>query len=198
MVVEDRSPFEIICAMEGVGGFALAGIGSAATKRRSQSARRPRTRPTLFADIRDNWSLSTTPSDNMSKGSGDDNNDVDINSRKKERTLNQCISNAPRVKTTDIFTQNDSERSPEADFAPVSQENNYAYPSKRVNDNSSSGQSGLVSSDGPDNERKVRKLKLKLGGVTHTLHAQSKNDGAAAGMPSKSTIQVSLAPIFHR
>lgn len=177
--------------MEGVGGLSLAGIGSGATKRRSQSARRPRTQPPVFTDFRDNWSLSSTPSDSMSKGSSEDNNDVDMNSRKKERTLNQCISNAPRVKSTDTFTKNNSERFSKADFAPVNRENNYAYTSRKINDSSSSGQSGLVSSDGPDSERKVRKLKLRLGGVTHTLHTQSQNDGASAGgLSSKSLIQV--------
>lgn len=163
--------------MEGVGGFSLSGIGSAATKRRSQSARRPRTQPPVFTD----WSLSTTPSDSMSKGSSEDNNDVNMISR-KERTLDQCISNAPRVKSTDTFTQNDSERSSNAGFGK---------PTRNINDSSGSGQSGLVSSNEPDSERKVRKLKLKLGGVTHTLHTQSQNDGALAGrLPLKSVIQV--------
>ncbi|CAM8914725.1 unnamed protein product [Rhodiola kirilowii] len=176
--------------MEGVGGLSLTSMGSGVTKKRSQSARRPRTQPTVFSDYRDNWSVSSTPSDNMSKGSSDDNNDIDKNSRKKERTLNQCISNAPRMKTTGAFTENDPKRSPKAVFTSVNQENNCALPSKRINESSSSGQSGLVSSDGPDNERKVRKVKLKLGGVTHTLHAKSHNDGpSTGGSSSKSVIQ---------
>ncbi|KAI3911761.1 hypothetical protein MKX01_029522 [Papaver californicum] len=39
-------------------------------------------------------------------------------------------------------------------------------------------------SDGIGNENKLRKVKLKVGGVTRTLHAKSSADGAAGGEPS--------------
>ncbi|RZC89051.1 hypothetical protein C5167_030744 [Papaver somniferum] len=39
-------------------------------------------------------------------------------------------------------------------------------------------------SDGIGNENKLRKVKLKVGGVTRTLHAKSSADGASGGEPS--------------
>uniref|UniRef100_A0A7N0VJZ2 INO80 complex subunit B-like conserved region domain-containing protein n=1 Tax=Kalanchoe fedtschenkoi TaxID=63787 RepID=A0A7N0VJZ2_KALFE len=186
--------------MEGVGGSSLAGIGSGVTKKRSQPSRRPRTQAMVFSNYQSNWSVSSTPSDNMSKGSSEDNNDIDMNSRKKERTLNQCISNSSRMKSTDTFTEDDSKRCPIVIVDPVNRESSCTHTTRKVNGNGSSGQSGLISSDGPDSERKVRKVKLKLGGVTHTLHAKSQNDGASIGEPSlnQGNSDIGYSPAFDR
>ena len=63
----------------------------------------------------------------------------------------------------------------------------------RNGDNRSSGQSGCISSgmgdrgDSSLHEHKLRKVKLKVGGVTHTIHAKSTSESATGGHYVKSS-----------
>lgn len=50
----------------------------------------------------------------------------------------------------------------------------------RINKTSISGQLGVVQ-DGLGNDNKLKKVKLKVGGVTRTIHAKSSSDGASVG-----------------
>ncbi|KAF8387636.1 hypothetical protein HHK36_026289 [Tetracentron sinense] len=52
--------------------------------------------------------------------------------------------------------------------------------SGRNNESQNLGKSGVVS-DILGNESKLKKVKLKVGGVTHTIHAKSTSDGASGG-----------------
>lgn len=65
-----------------------------------------------------------------------------------------------------------------------SQSRNPSSNNGRSGDNHSSGQPGVTSS-GMGNENKLRKVKLKVGGVTRTIHANSPADSASAGPYTK-------------
>ncbi|KAJ4727817.1 HIT zinc finger,PAPA-1-like conserved region isoform 1 [Melia azedarach] len=142
---------------------------------------------------------STPPSDDASKVSSDENADYDNKSKPKEFNLNQCVSGfssaagtegekqQKRIKKEDggfdTFYNNElgrngynNKRSSEGVLAPANW--------RRNGENQSSGQLG-VNFDGSGNESKVKKVKLKVGGVTRTIHANSKTNGASGGGSSK-------------
>ncbi|RVW41647.1 hypothetical protein CK203_068249 [Vitis vinifera] len=67
------------------------------------------------------------------------------------------------------------------------------HPSQRNGESQSSRQSG-VDLDGSGHESKVKKVKLKVGGVTRTIQAQSLSNGAASGGSSRKSSRSSDAP----
>lgn len=196
--------------MEGFGGFGFNGIGSTARKRRSNTSRRPRNESQSFSDYRDvsSWS-STPPSDHMSKVSSDENTGYVSSSRNKE--LNQCSSKASSVNVTGETTQkmfknedggfgesneasingsfqglteqrhsgSDSKRCSEGVLAPANWKIRDTHTSGMISGTCDSGPEAVV--DGLGNENKLKKVKLKVGGVTHTIHAKSTSDGASVG-----------------
>ncbi|KAK6286023.1 hypothetical protein POUND7_012202 [Theobroma cacao] len=152
---------------------------------------------------------STPPSDDVSKVSSDENAGGDANSKRKEFNLNQCVWISPAVgvegeKTNkrkkedggfNAFYNNEpgrsgsnNKRSSEGVLAPanwkstskakewsVSESRNVDIYGGRNGEFQSSVQGAVI--DG--NESKVKKVKLKVGGITRTIHANS----AANGMP---------------
>lgn len=181
--------------MEEIGSSHFDGINNAVRKKRSQTSRRPRPDSQSFVESRD----STPPSDDASKVSSDENADYDNKSKPKEFNLNQCVSGfssaagtegekqQKRIKKEDggfdTFYNNElgrngynNKRSSEGVLAPANW--------RRNGENQSSGQLG-VNFDGSGNESKVKKVKLKVGGVTRTIHANSKTNGASGGGSSK-------------
>ena len=195
--------------MEGLGGLGFSAIGSTARKRRSNTSRRPRNESQSFSDYRDvsSWS-STPPSDHMSKVSSDENTGCGSSSRNKE--LNQCSSKSSSVNVTGETTQkmfmnedggfgesnaasidgafqgteqrhsgSDSKRCSEGVLAPANWKIRDTHTSGMINASGDSGQEAVV--DGIANESKLKKVKLKVGGVTRTIHAKTTSDGASVG-----------------
>ncbi|GMP95310.1 hypothetical protein CsSME_00044400 [Camellia sinensis var. sinensis] len=81
--------------MESLGGFGFSEMGRTVRKKMSNSSRRPRNDSQPLPDYRDNSSLSSTsPSDDVSRISSDDNDGHGTNYWKKELNLNQCSSKA--------------------------------------------------------------------------------------------------------
>lgn len=180
--------------MEEFGGSLRDGINNAVRKKRTQVFRRPRPDSQSFVESRD----STPPSDDVSRASGDENPGCDIKPKRKEFNLNQCISGfssafgtegekpQKRSKKEDggfnVFYNNEparsgynNKRSSEGVLAPANWRRNGESQSFR--------QLGANFDAGLDN--KVKKVKLKVGGVTRTIHANSTANVATGGGSSK-------------
>ncbi|XP_043709630.1 uncharacterized protein LOC122658654 [Telopea speciosissima] len=217
--------------MGSFGGPGFDGVGGTVRKKRSNTFRRPRPESQSFPDTRDHSSLSSPPSDNVSKVSSDENTGYDASSRKKEFNLNQCASRMPSSSRADgeivhkkikkeegtfgeydrfysngsskgsndhVRNGSDSKRCSEGVLAPAnwkstnkvkgsselhSRKTDSHIGSGKSGENRNSGQSG-VGSDVIGNESKLKKVKLKVGGVTHTIHAKSTTSDVAFGSGS--------------
>ncbi|KAK2639625.1 hypothetical protein Ddye_027420 [Dipteronia dyeriana] len=151
--------------MEGLGRIGFSNVPGAARKKRSNSSRRPRSDSQALSDFRDVSSLSSTPpsSNNMDKlengGSGESDEASDNGSF--------LDSNEQR------HSGDNSKRHSEGVLAPANWRST-----------NSSGHSGVLS-DGLGNETKVKKVKLKVGGIIRTINAKPTPD-AAAGSGSSS------------
>lgn len=179
--------------MEESGGGARANVVKGAVrKRRSQPFRRPRPDET-------NGQSSSSPaqaSDDASKGSSDEINGVDTNSRRKEFNLNQCTARVSSSSKTEddggysisynnepTRSRSSNKRSNEGVLAPANRKNGISR------DDNSEWQNGENprEADGFDefgNESTVKKVKLKVGGVTRTI---STSNGAAESGSSKNS-----------
>ncbi|OMO82114.1 PAPA-1-like conserved region [Corchorus olitorius] len=198
--------------MEEFSGTRFENMNNAVRKKRSQPSRRPRP-DSQFAEDQDHSPplSSTPPSDDMSKVSSDENVGGDANSKRKEFSLNQCMSRSSpavgievekthRRKKEDggfnAFYNNEpgrsgssnNKRSSEGVLAPAnwkstSKAKEWSEPELSNVDvyGGSNGdiQSPVQGAVTDSNESKVKKVKLKVGGVTHTIHANS----AANGLP---------------
>ncbi|KAL5859252.1 hypothetical protein ACOSQ4_000548 [Xanthoceras sorbifolium] len=181
--------------MEECGGPPFDGINNAVRKKRSQASRRPRPDSQPFVDSRD----STPPSDDVSKVSSDENTGFDNKSKRKEFSVNQYLSGFSSASVTEgdkpqkrsrkddggfnTYYNNEpgrsghnNKRSSEGVLAPANW--------RRNGESQSSGTLG-VNFDGFGNESKVKKVKLKVGGVMRTIHANSVANGAPGGGSSK-------------
>ncbi|KAI4349747.1 hypothetical protein L6164_010306 [Bauhinia variegata] len=208
--------------MEDLGGTRFGGLSNAVRRKRSQTSRRPRpdSQPVSEGHDLSPWS-STPPSDDTDKGSSDENGGCDINSKRKELNLNQCVSQVSHANAAEdkkchkkskkdvgfhVFYNNESgqvglhKRSSEGVLAPA----NWKCSSKlEVGSESESrsaevyggrnskdptlGQSGFPG-DGLGNENRVKKVKLKVCGVTRTIQANSSSSGASgSGSTAKSS-----------
>ncbi|XP_065860317.1 uncharacterized protein [Euphorbia lathyris] len=182
------------------------GIGSTVRKKRSQMPRRPlKPDAPSFTDGRDHSpSSATPPSDDVSKASSDDN--IDTGSQRKEFNLNQCmsrVSSSAECEGRKYCIKNENggfnslysndpgrssfsnKRSSEGVLAPANWKNkskmneSFDLESRSANiysGSQSSEQSGGAL-DAVGNENKVKKVKLKLGGVTRTIQANSTSNG---------------------
>lgn len=205
--------------------FGTAGMygNSAMRRKRSRTSRRPRLESQQLAEgIDPSPSSSTPPSDDAVKFSSDENGGGDGTSRRKELSLNQCVSRGSsasgaesehflkRSKKDASFNAyyrsepgrsvSDNKRSSEGVLAPANWRNTSKasdgiesesssidpYGGRYGGESSSSGQKGLyVEALGNDN--KVKKVKLKVGGVTRTIQANSPPNGTSKGCSLKSS-----------
>lgn len=199
--------------MEEIGGtHRLDGIGNAIRKKRSQNSRRPRPDSQPNSETHDLSPLSSSPpSDDVNKASSDENPGCDSNSKRKELSLNQCMSRVSSAASVDseklhrkdrrdggfnAFYSNEpgrsgfnSKRSSEGVLAPANwkstivvkdgfeSESRSADASSGHNDESPSSRQSGVLLDGFGNESKVKKVKLKVGGVIRTIQANSASNG---------------------
>ncbi|XP_044494331.1 uncharacterized protein LOC123217388 [Mangifera indica] len=183
--------------MEEFGGHCFNGINNAAKKKRSQTSRRPRPDSQSVVECHD----STPPSEDVSKISSDENVGYDNKSKRKEFNLNQSVSGLypgsgiegekpqKRGKRANggfnNFYNNErgrsghnNKRASEGVLAPANW--------RRNGESQSPGQLG-VNCEHLGNESKVKKVKLKVGGVTRTIQANSTANGVAGGGSSKNS-----------
>lgn len=180
-------------------GSRFNGANNAVRKKRS--SRRPRPDSLSYTESQNHSPLSSTPpSDDVSKVSSDENAGVDANSKRKEFNLNQHVSRiSPDIgfevdkshkrKKQDggfnAFYDNEpgrsgsnSKRSSKGVLAPANwksstKEKEWSELESRDAEIQSSTQEAVID----NNESKVKKVKLKVGGVTRTIHANSTVNG---------------------
>lgn len=161
--------------MEDLGGSRFDGLGIAVRKKRSQTSRRPRPEPHLFCENHDPSSLSSIPiSDDTGKVSSDDNAG-DADSRGKIFNLNQCMSRGPSTSKDDVDNMYKKIKEDEGGSDAL-------HTIGGVGDGTDYGQAVArgclgLSGDGIGNENKLKKVKLKVGGVTRTIQAKSTPNG---------------------
>ncbi|KAK8540987.1 hypothetical protein V6N13_061035 [Hibiscus sabdariffa] len=186
--------------MEEFSGTRLNGVNNVVRKKRSQPCRRSRPDSQSFSESQDHLPLSSTPpSDDVSKVSSDENVSGDVNSKRKEVNLNQYVSGIStdtgfevgkthQRKKEDVgfnaFYGNEpgrsgsnSKRSSKGVLAPAnwkstSKGNEWSELESRDAEIQSLGQAVT-----DINESKVKKVKLKVGGVMHTIHANTVANG---------------------
>ncbi|CAK8544412.1 unnamed protein product [Lathyrus sativus] len=188
--------------MEDLGSTRFDGISNAVRRKRSQTSRRPRpdSQPVLDPEDRDlTPSSSTPPSEDPDKPSSDENDGfVNTGSKRKEFNLNHCVTQpSPAIGRSGLPNR----RSSEGVLAPAnwkgssskfkdgfdSESKNADVYGGRNPEGNSLGQFG-VSQDGLGNENRVKKVKLKVGGVTRTIQANSaSNSASGSGSTSKSS-----------
>ena len=197
--------------MEGFGGLGVSDVSSSVRKKRSNTSRRPRNESQPPLENHDN----SSPSD-ISKGSSDDNCVYGSTTRKKEINVNLCSSRASFSNNAESGSAKNVMRNEDGGFADSDEaSNNVSFrdsneqkhgwvESKRFSkgvlalanwtSSNKTEQSDFVS-DGFDNENKVKKVKLKVGGVTRTIRTKSVSDGASAvGSSTTKASRVSDAP----
>ncbi|KAL6968642.1 hypothetical protein U1Q18_034440 [Sarracenia purpurea var. burkii] len=212
--------------MESFGPPRFGGIGNTTRKKRSQASRRPRPESQQFPESRDHSPLSSTsPSDDASKVSSDENTGVGINSRSKVFNLNQCAwrGTTKKIKEDgssslsygnegfgDSLDQRGGGLNPsEVVSAPSNWENtnkvkgSFHLQSKttdirggRNGESQSSGYSRL-NGHGVGND-KLKRVKLKVGGVTRTIQTKSVSHGALGSGSSTKSSRTSDTPGPHR
>ncbi|KAG0474114.1 hypothetical protein HPP92_015971 [Vanilla planifolia] len=196
--------------MDGAGN---SGSGQPASsvvkKKRSSSVRRPRQGSPLLFGSRDPSSLSSTSSDNTAKLSRDDSSGYDGSSRRKEIYLNKQHPKERWPSNGEFETHyarsslrdqgrigSDVKRSSEGVLGPANWKNlSKLKENLEVNSLSSEqyGQSMHLSAGSSNTlvESKLKKVKLKVGGVTRTIPAKSNVGtniiGSSSTKPSRST-----------
>lgn len=202
--------------MEDSGGMRFDSLGNAVRKKRSQTSRRPR--PESQPVSEGPSSLSSTPSDDAGKASSDENTGFDPNSKRKEFNLNHYVSRASAVEDENChmkskmdgefhrFYNNEpghglyNKRCSEGVLAPAGWKGSSKFKdslesesrSEDIYDGSYSegmnlGLSGFPQ-DESGNDNKVKKVKLKVCGVTRTIQANSTSNGLSrSGSTAKSS-----------
>lgn len=136
--------------MDNFGGFNFVDMSKNVKKRRSARHRQPTDDSQSRFDYHEYSSLSSTPlSDSMSKASSEENANHSGGNRRKELSLSQCISGGSYTNLSEAET--------------VQKTNDGGRPGE-------SSESGVS---------KLKKVKLKVGGVTHTIHAKSASEGSS-------------------
>lgn len=163
-------------SMENFSGF---GLGNTFRKQRTDLYRRPQKESQLNLDCRDNSSISSTPpSVSLSKASSCDNADYGNISRTSYSNLSEAEAagelgveggNSGYSCSSDTEQKDgqiDMSRFSEGDLTTSRAE---VPKSGTVMCSNHSGLPGVVS-DGAGNDTKVKKVKLKVGGVTRTIN----------------------------
>ncbi|KAL8191971.1 hypothetical protein R6Q57_028092 [Mikania cordata] len=146
--------------MDKIGGSQLDGIGNTFRKKRTQTCRRPKPEIRALSENHDHASQSSTPpSDDAGKISSDENA-VDANPKRKVFNLNQCAT-----KTEGEYSRKRAQ-----------------MDDKRYN-NASQSNGSLMDANESGTDNKLKKVKLKVGGVTRTIQSKtnfgtSKNSGS--------------------
>ncbi|XP_011087489.1 uncharacterized protein LOC105168956 [Sesamum indicum] len=197
--------------MDNYSGPGLSTMSKPMRKRRSNLNRRPPNESQSPQEYRDSISLSSTPSDHVSDAPSEGNVVHEAMNWTKGLTSNQCISRASYTNLADAETVHNSYDMDrvfeESNSLNRSIEDNTAAASCKIltmSDNKMSemligsvpsGQPGMTS-DGIGTGSKFNKVKLKVGGVTHTIHTRSSSDGSSVAGTSatKSTPSDTIYP----
>ncbi|CAN4108909.1 unnamed protein product [Withania somnifera] len=178
--------------MDNFSGF---GLGNTFRKLRTDLYRRPQKESQLHLDCRDNSSISSTPpSDSLSKVSSCDNADYGDISRTSYSNLSEAEAAGKPVaggNSGDACPSDAEQRDGQIDTSRFNRDLTTSWiedpKSRTVMCITHSGFPGIVS-DGAGNDNKVKKVKLKVGGITKTIHT------SVAGSSSTKSSSSSDAP----
>ncbi|CAA3020766.1 SWR1 complex subunit 2 isoform X1 [Olea europaea subsp. europaea] len=172
--------------MDNIGGFRHSNMSKTVRRRRSNMNRRPSNESQSPQDYHD-----SLPSDHLNDAPSDDSAGHDAIPWRKKLNLNHCISRASYTSLTEAETvlKNNDEyggfgdlkelmKSSEDDLAAANNWKSMKMKDEKTSEIISGNNSG-VSSDGAGNENKVKKVRLKVGGVTRTIHSKSSSDGSS-------------------
>lgn len=159
--------------MEGKGSGRLLHLGNGARKKRSNASRRPYDEPQLAYNYID-MASSTPPPDNFSEAYVDKNVDYGIYAH-KEINLKQFASSASCNNMADAG---------ESQYASAHSSCGGNEQMRSATDSNTSGEcalapancevaKGVAHHSPPVIENKVKKVKLKVGGMTRTIHTNS-------------------------
>ncbi|KAK4282565.1 hypothetical protein QN277_013926 [Acacia crassicarpa] len=198
--------------MEDLGGTRFDGLGSGARKKRSQTSRRPRpdSQP-----VSDGASPLSSPSDDASKASSDENSGCDNNPKRKEFNLNHYVSSMPSAAAAEddkshkksktdgdfhLFFNNEpghvlyNKRCSEGVLAPANWKGSSKSKDSLESESRSADMYGMnlgqpgASQDSLENDNRVKKVKLKVGGATRMIQANSAPNGSSSsGLTAKSS-----------
>lgn len=181
-------------------------INGAVRRKRSQNHRRPRPESQPFSETHDRLLVSPSPpSDDMYKASSDEDAGYDAN-HKQEISLENPISRIPSTSNkkedrgfhVSGRVGSNSKRSSEGVLAPANWKNigktKDGSAEKPKNGESHSSVLGLAQDDSA-NEAKVKKVKLKVGGVTRTIHANSTGSDVTPNGSSTKNSDVQVFPV---
>ncbi|PPD67152.1 hypothetical protein GOBAR_DD35969 [Gossypium barbadense] len=173
MGVKPRQAFG--STLKSLRGLGFSNVSTATRKKRSSVSRRPRSESQPHTEFHDLSSLSSTPPS--------DNNVVNVEDEAYEDSDEASNDGSFQGSSDRRHGRVDSKRSSEGVLAPTNWKST-----------SMAGSFGSVS-DGLENEKKVKKVKLKVCGVTHTIDAKSVGDGASgAGSSSSKSSRFSDTP----
>lgn len=187
--------------MEDLGSTRFDGISNAVRRKRSQTSRRPRpdSQPIPDPEGRDfSPSSSTPPSEEAADKvvSSDENDGYDnTGSKRKEFNLNHCVAQPSSAGGRSSLN---NRRSSEGVLAPANWKGSSSkfkdsFDSESKNADIYGGRNPESTSlgqlqDGLGSENRVKKVKLKVGGVTRTIQANSaSNSASGSGSTSKSS-----------
>ncbi|KAM7495791.1 hypothetical protein LguiA_020205 [Lonicera macranthoides] len=183
--------------MDENGGSRFEGIGNTVRRKRSQTFRRPRPESQPFTDGRDRSPLSSTPpSDDASKLSSDENNGFVSNSRRKVFNLNQCDSRGFSATGADGDYPSKKIKKEDAGTDILYSNEGPGDGTEQADKQFSEGviAPSRHAGDGLGNENKLKKVKLKVGGVTRTIQTKSSSHGASGSGSSTKSARSSDAP----
>lgn len=175
--------------MDNYGDFALH-TTKPSRKRRSNLNRRPPYESESPQEYRDPISPSLIPSGHVSDAQGEGNIVPQAKIWSKGQNSNQCISRASYTNLVDAETvhksndeeSNDLKESFEGNSAAASWKDD-SKMSETLIGGHHSGKPGSAS-DVIESRTKFNKVKLKVGGVTHTIHTRSSSDDSSVARTS--------------
>ncbi|PHT59839.1 hypothetical protein CQW23_02202 [Capsicum baccatum] len=158
--------------MDESGGTRFEGLNVTVRKKRSLIVRRPRPENSFFHESRDQSPL-TPVSDDFGRVSSDENTD-DANAGRKMFNLSHCMSRGSASRVDEDYT---FKKSRDGGSSVLLYSNGDPGDDKY---GSSFRQPGTVQ-DGVGNDSKLKRVKLKVGGVTRTIQTKTDSHGAYGG-----------------
>lgn len=170
--------------MDEFGGSQVEGPASSIRKRRSSIPRRPRPDIQLFPGCYDPSPLPSTPVSNDAGRISSDETDGDANSGGKMFSLNQCIS---KGSPATIAESDNPNKKIKDDLGSRVSYGNGGLGDDTYHQQSPTRQLGTIR-NGVGNDNNIKKVKLKVGGVTRTIQAKNGSHGASgSGSSTKSS-----------
>ncbi|XP_072997592.1 uncharacterized protein [Typha latifolia] len=196
--------------MEALGDSGFGSMTAVTKRRRSDIARRPRSEPQLITEHRDlsshpsmPYSNNSSPEENVGSDGGFRRKEyylnnpplrsssgnrfegiTDLKKHKRDYKIGVEFDGYHGSGSTRVGNGSDLKRCSEGVLAPANWKSTSKVKESYEWQSTSPGDHNMHQSTGPMNlstDTKLRKVKLKVGGVTRTIHAKSKSDMGDAG-----------------